>query len=260
MVENKKSELIHTNLLIAGDSHLQKALNPLDLISAKSICQTAEPYMVTYWKLKYLEKTYQCDTLILGFSHHNFSSFNDLKFIDNTWSNEMYKRTYLIEHFSDIDSKYYNKNDYYKTYFKEMCIYPNKNHFRFIGGFKNVGNKSVMDSEKAIKRHFYINGTLADVSTLQSAYLDSIYFFCKTNNVELILASSPTYIDYSKKIPQIYLNLFQEKKEEFKNRTIIIVDKYNSSYPKELYLNSDHLNLKGSKKYATEIKKVLNGN
>ena len=139
-----------TNIIIAGDSHPQKSINPKMFNSATSITQTAEPYVSTFWKLKYLLQDIQIDTLILGFSHHNLSAFNDLKFTNKTWSTEMYNRTYLTENFILLNSKLYDINAFYKTYFINMCIYPNTKHFKFMGGYENFDLNKIEDYNKAI--------------------------------------------------------------------------------------------------------------
>ena len=73
-------ELKHKNILIIGDSHTEKSLNPIFFHSAQNISQTAEPYILTFWKIKKIIKSYKPDTLIIGFSPHNISAFNDQKF------------------------------------------------------------------------------------------------------------------------------------------------------------------------------------
>jgi len=243
----------HTNILIAGDSHMQKAVVTSEFKDALSIAQTAEPYHVTYWKLKFLETTYTYDTLILGFSHHNFSSFNDLKFNDKIWSTEMYKRTYLTNRFEYLSAEYYSKNEFYKTYFERMCIYPNFNHFKFMGGYKNLDISKIQDSQTTIDRHFYIKGQEAEISNTQIAYLDSIYEFCNTNDIKLILTSSPVHIKYKNKIPAKYLVKYEAKKMEFNTLNILIIDQYKAKYRDDEYLNVDHVNSKGSKRFTREL-------
>jgi hypothetical protein len=254
IIAQKKIKIsTHTNILIAGDSHMQKAVVPTEFKNALSIAQTAEPYHVTYWKLKFLETIYSYDTLIVGFSHHNFSSFNDLKFSNKIWSTEMYKRTYLTNRFEYFSTSYYSKKEYYKTYFEHMCIYPNFSHFKFMGGYKNINLSKIEDYQKAINRHFYINGVEAETSQIQIAYLDSIYQFCTTNNIELILTSSPIHTLYRNKIPKEYVSLHTQKINEFKNQNVLVINQYQANYSDDEYLNTDHLNVKGAMRYTREL-------
>ena len=115
----QKPSLGSFNVLIAGDSHPLRSLNPELFKNAVNISQRGEPYVLTYWKLKKVLNNYLPDTLILGYSTHNLSSFNDLKFSEDKWSVEMFKRCYPIQELSDIDRKIdVDYKTYYKTFWK----------------------------------------------------------------------------------------------------------------------------------------------
>ena len=72
-----------SSTLIMGDSRTQYSLDPHLFPSANNISQTAEPYFLTYWKLKALIDLHEIDTVILGFAHQNISAFNDRKLSDD---------------------------------------------------------------------------------------------------------------------------------------------------------------------------------
>lgn len=245
------------NIVIAGDSHLQKSLNPNEFDSAISIAQTAEPYIATFWKLKYLLRKTKVDTLILGFSHHNISAFNDLKFTDKTWSKEMYERTYLIHNFQSLAPSLYNNTELYTTYFKNMCSYPNLSPFKFIGGYENFDKNKIDDYRKAINRHYYINGINAGVSETSLAYLDSIIDLTTYNNIKLVLTGSPVHKNYFTRIPTYISERYNKEKKRLETMDINIQDFSKTNYPDKYYLNSDHLNIAGSQKFSSELKKSL---
>ncbi len=258
IIEIQKKQLKRSvNVLLAGDSHMQKSVNPMGLTNAMSIAQTAEPYIATYWKLKYLESTIDYDTLVLSFAPHNFSSFNDLKFIHKTWSNEMYKRTYLTQKFSTLNSRYFNESEYYKTFFKQMCILPRQNHFQFIGAYKNKNKSNITQAKKAIARHFFIEGNPAQFSQLQANYLDSIYLHCKETNTELVLVTSPVHSNYQTNIPDNYSTLFEKKKAIYTDKGCIVLDKSLLAYPDNYFYNTDHLNTTGAEEFTLELFKSL---
>ena len=260
IISFQKSDLKITNIIIAGDSHPQKSINPKMFNSATSITQTAEPYVSTFWKLKYLLQDIQIDTLILGFSHHNLSAFNDLKFTNKTWSSEMYNRTYLTENFKLLNSKLYDINAFYKTYFINMCIYPNTKHFKFMGGYENFDLNKIEDYNKAIKRHYFINEQPAGISETAIAYLDSIANYCNYNKIALILTSSPVHQEYSKRVPEYIVDRYEKEKERLKKQHIQILDFTNAKYKDEYFLNSDHLNAEGSLKFTTQLIKLFKEN
>ncbi len=245
------------NIVIAGDSHLQKSLNPNDFVSAISIAQTAEPYIATYWKLKYLLNNTKFDTLILGFSHHNISAFNDLKFTDKTWSNEMYERTYLIHNFQSLEPSLYSNTELYTTYFKNMCSYPNLSPFKFIGGYENFNINKIDDYQKASNRHYYINGINAGISETSLAYLDSILYLTSSNNIKVVLTGSPVHNNYLTRIPTYISERYNKEKERLETMGVDIRDFSKTNYPDEYYLNADHLNIVGSQKFSSELKKSL---
>ena len=114
--------------MIVGDSHAAHALNPDLFISALNLSQGAEPYIITYWKLKATLDDVDPDTLIIGFNHYNISGVNDLKFFDDRLSSKMFERSYLIEDFGSIRNLI--KIDYLQYYI--FVCYP---HF-FIINFK----------------------------------------------------------------------------------------------------------------------------
>ena len=58
------------------------SLNPKLLYNTINISQGAEPYVLTYWKLKEILMLNKIDTLILGFAPHNISEYNDKKFLN----------------------------------------------------------------------------------------------------------------------------------------------------------------------------------
>lgn len=260
IISFQKSNLKITNLIIAGDSHPQKSINPNLFNSAISISQTAEPYISTFWKLKYLIQDTIVDTLILGFSHHNISAFNDLKFKHKPWNTEMYNRTYITQNFKLLNPELYEINEFYKTYFKNMCIYPNTEHFKFIGGYENFNLNKIEDYNKAIKRHYLINKKPAGISISSIAYLDSIANFCTDNNILLILISSPVHYEYSKRIPKYIVDRYEKEKNRLRQEDIQIWDFTNNKYSDEYFLNSDHLNAKGSLKFTTDLTKLLKQN
>jgi hypothetical protein len=89
IIKTKDNGWKNCHVLIAGDSHTEKAINPIFFFSAINISQDAEPYYITYWKLlKYLS-IHATDTIFVGFSYHNLSSFQDKKLSDKVWSEEM---------------------------------------------------------------------------------------------------------------------------------------------------------------------------
>ncbi len=255
---NQPIPVIKTNVLIAGDSHPQKSLNPEYFNNAQNISQAAEPYVLTYWKLKNIFHSYIPDTLIIGFAPHNISELNDLKFSNERWSSEMFKRSYPIEEFNKISNKIpIDFTTFYKTLLKQTAFYPKKNHINYIGNYSNNNNNNLSNSETAIKRHYYHKGIELNVSELAVNYLDSIVELCNSRKIELIMVSNPVHEQYLNNIPIAIMDHYADLTKKY-NINLIVFDKTGEIYPDSLYLNSDHLNETGAKKFTTELIKYLN--
>ena len=254
---NSKLPISETNIIIAGDSHTQKSLNPIRFNSAVNISQSAEPYVLTYWKLRYIFKHYRPDILLLGFGHHNISAFNDMKFWNEQWSSEMFRRSYLINSFGTINKIKIDYHDFYKIYFRQMCLFPHNNHFAFMGGYTNSDKSDLSDIESPIRRHYFFEKEELGVSETAVSYLDSILGLCERYEVIPILIGSPVHEEYFKLIPNIIKEKYKFEKERIKNNNVIFLDFTNDFYEDSFYLNADHINEKGSSRFTDAIIQIL---
>lgn len=242
-----------SNILIAGDSHPQRSLNPKYFHDAQNISQSAEPYVLTYWKLKKIVQSISPDTLIIGLAPHNISQFNDLKFSEQLWASEMFSRSYPIEEFSDISDKIdVDFPTYYKVLWKQTAFYPKRNHNPFVGRYENVEGSYITDIDDAVKRHYYLNGEALGVSDLAIEYLDSIVSLAKAKDITLIMVSNPVHEQYLNKIPDPIMQKFDALIERYSDQHLVF-DKTRSPYPDTLYLNADHLNESGAKRFTLEF-------
>ena len=245
------------NILIAGDSHTQKSLNPEYFVSAQNISQSAEPYVLTYWKLKKIFNSYIPDTLIIGFAPHNISQFNDFKFSNEKWSSEMFKRSYPIEEFDRISNIIsIDYTTYYKILLKQTALFPKTNHINYLGNYSTGTNNDLSDSETAINRHYYQKGIELNLSELAVNYLDSIVELCNINKIELVLVSSPVHKQYLNNIPLAIMDNYVDLTQKY-NINLIVFDYTKEVYPDSLFLNSDHLNENGAEMFTTELIKYL---
>lgn len=247
-----------SRILIAGDSHSEKSLNPSLFNSAQNISQPAEPYFLTFWKLKNILKYYSPDTLIVGFAHHNISAFNDLKVGNHSWADEMFKRSYTFHQFHQIDDHIHvDLLGFYKVLFNHTAFYPNRNHVHYIGKFQNNEGSNVSNWKSSIKRHYYANDSLPGISLTSLNYLDSIVSLGQIHNVQLVLSGSPVYKEYYNHIPKTIREEYEALKTRYSETTIIYDRTNDTSYSDSLLLDSDHLNAKGAKKYTTSLNHFL---
>jgi len=242
-----------SRILILGDSHTRRAIKPQLFESAVNISQQSEPYIISYWKLKHIVKYKKIDTILLSFSAHNISAFNDRKFEDEKWSSEMFERTYLINDFDDVGDMVIDTEEFYKTYFFKMLLYPNLNHFTFIGEYTNSNKSDYTDSEKVIGRHFYKDSLQLDVSKTAILFLNKIITLCKEHDIVPILISTPVHKDYFSKIPSNILEEYTKLEKGFLQQNIKVVNYSEHYYSNEFYYNSDHLNHKGATKFTNNL-------
>jgi len=257
---NSEIALNNTSILIMGDSHPQMSLNPKLFYSAQNISQPAEPYVLTFWKLKKIIRSNKPDTLILGFAPHNISAYNDLKFSNRDWSSEIFKRSYPIENLESIDHNIdVDYFDYYRTVWKEIGFYPKNDHFHFIGHYENSGYSNLTKWEASIKRHYFTNDSELGVSDVAISHMDSIVNLCNNKGITLILESNPIHKNYLDNIPTAIMNKYSLLKRKYENR-VIIIDETRKHYADTLYLNSDHLNKYGANKFSNEVISYLKQN
>lgn len=253
IISKQSLPLNQSKVLIMGDSHPQRSLNPKFFSNAVNISQPAEPYIITFWKLKTILKSIRPDTIIIGFAPHNISAYNDLKFSQPKWASEMFRRSYLIEEFNlisnEIEVDYYT---FYKTYMIQMGMYPKLNHINFIGSYKNNRESDVTDWEESIKRHYYFDGKQLGVSEVAVSHLDSMISLCKRNEITVVLASHPVHQYYLENIPNSTLQRFTEL-SNYLSKKAIVFDKTSDYYPDSLYFNPDHLNEIGSEVFTKEL-------
>ena len=257
---NSNKIKITNNTIIMGDSHAQKLFySKLISKSTRNIAQSAEPYVITYYKLKKILETNTFDTLVLAFCHHNISGFNDHKFTDKTWAYEMMERSYPITWQLIFTNEYpVDRSAYIGTIIEEMCYYPHKTHGRYIEKYSNLNNKKMKrDAKDATWRHYYYNKKNAGISTLSINYLKKMITLAKAHNIYTVLMTSPVHKSYFDLIPKNFKDKFEELKTEFQKQGIPVFDDSQFQYKDKYFLNSDHLNKKGSKLYSIRVKKEL---
>lgn len=253
LIKNQSLDLESGRVLIMGDSHPQKSLNPAFFESATNISQSAEPYVLTYWKLQKVLGAVQPDTLILGFSPHNISAFNDFKFSNKRWSEEMFKRSYTIENFSHLESKMpIDYMTYYKAIWKQVGFYPKKNHVKYIGEFVGGTSSDVSDWENNIDRHYYMDDHRLGVSKVATSYLDSIVMLCRSNGVVPVLVGSPLYGPYLSNIPDEILEEYDAISQKY-SRSGTVIKPNHEDYADSLFQDAEHLNELGAEKFTYEV-------
>jgi hypothetical protein len=255
---NTRPPKLNAKTIIMGDSHTMTAIDSRLLKSAQNISQTAEPYCVTYWKLKRLLKYNEIDTILLGYSFQNLSAFNDRKLSDSFWSDEVFDRIYSIISFDDLAPFDVNYMSYARAMVKNMLLYPKQMHEEYVGDFAE--RKVTLDTvhtnvQIAISRHYFENNKVLGESLHSIEYLDSIQDLSNKNNITLILINTPLHKQYRTLVPQQVLKFYETESKKLKRKNVLIVDYSTTELPTSDFADYDHLNAKGAQIFTGLIAK-----
>ncbi len=241
-------------ILITGDSHTRRGVNPRLFDSAQNISQSGEATYISYIKLKYVLSKMKIDTLLIGYGHHNVSGYNDKKLYDSRWASELFHRCYMFPKdllaIQDVQFDYF---EFAKIYFKNMCLYPNRKHLNFIGGFSTNRGNNLRTSKRAANRHYNENPKGFESSKSCIAYMDSIIQLCERNEVVPIVVGTPVINDYFKRIPRINRKIYRQEMAKLRRRGITVLDFTHDEYPDNYFKDSDHLNKRGANGFTKDL-------
>ncbi len=253
-----KIDLGDCETLIVGDSYLMRALDPEFFEHGRNICQGAEPYALTYWKLQtLLPKNPHVSTVLLGLAHHNISAYNDEKFIDPQWAEEMFKRSYTIGNPLTVETIAVDWRTYVDTVVRQMCLQPKEDHVHYMGKYSNSRQSDTSDLKRAIEGHFFYRGKNAGISAVMRRYLFKIIELCRARKVKIVLVVSPVRRRYLNAIPENFLKEFKGLRGELSQMGVPILAAGGLRLNSKEFLNIDHLNIFGAKKFSPIIARKL---
>lgn len=253
----KNPPVIKASTLIMGDSHIMTGIDPAKFHSALNISQSAEPYAATYFKLREIIKHNHIDTLILGFSAQNLSEFNDQKFTDQFWSDELFDRLYPITSWSDYNSYEINKMSFAKSLVKNMLLFPKLKHHAYLGKFLKKTGDIKTTKQKAngvINRHFYYDNNESIISQLCVQYMDSIFQTSRKCGIKLILINTPVHHTYRSLIPAEFAKHFKQLETKLKKQGVTIINLSELNLDDSHFTDFDHVNIRGAAKVTDEVK------
>lgn len=260
LLASKNPPQLDATTLIMGDSHIMMGLDPDQFYHAKNIAQEGEPYAATYFKLRELVKHNHIDTLILGFSIQNMAEFNDQKFTDRFWSDELFDRMYPIATWRDFKNYEINSMSFVRSWVKNMLLIPKQNHHPYIGKFTN--SKGTLSKLKqrphtAIKRHFYYHDKETKLSPLCKYYLDAIIGISNEYRIKIIFVNTPVHASYRNLVPLKFAEDFKQLNQLLIAKDIQVVDLSGMNLSDDCYKDYDHVNGKGAKIITKELIRQL---
>lgn len=253
---------LNATTLIMGDSHTLNGIDPSAFSNARNIASPNEPYLSTYFKLSYLHRLYKIDTILLGFSPHNISDFNEKKFIDPAMSRNLFEWMYPMTSIKQFQGVEFNKFSYARVLVKSMFLFPKKSHFYLRNFVKRTEklNQTQKTPMSTIKRHFSYRGKNSKISSLSIAYLDSIIQIAERNKIKIILVNMPLHARYRKLIPKDFQVGFEKHKVMLQQNGIQVIDYSEFQLADDYFMDYDHVNYKGAKVISSKLKKSISKN
>ncbi|SDH02714.1 hypothetical protein [Psychroflexus sediminis] len=244
------------NVIILGDSHSETGINDKLNVQLNNISQSSETYFFSYFKLKKIISVNKPSKIILGFSTHNLTFFQDEKTYALNGSDrykDLYPRYFLsldLNGFKQINKN--SKGDFYsitnlilKENIKEILKIKNG----YIGEYFDT-TKSNLDTvliNKKIKIHFYdIDQKVRRVSHVQIEYLNKIINLCEEKDIDFYLLNLPVYHKYKKQTPKKFIKVYNDLVSKLKSNNVNFLDYSSVILPKKYFYDGDHLNSFGA--------------
>jgi hypothetical protein len=143
---------------------------------------------------------------------------------------------------------------------REMMLYPQQPHGKLIGSYAPQQSKKMYRTfDLDIKRHFYSEDENAGVSDLAISMLKKMIKLAEEEGIVVYLLGTPVHHTYYRKIPDNFKSAYKNLKEELRNKdNVRILDYCTLRMKDKYYLNSDHLNHKGSAAFSKRLRKGIN--
>ncbi len=248
--------------IFLGDSHIEKAINDTMLTNSFNLAQNSESFYFSYYKLKKIAETYpSVKKVYLGYSYHSISSYYD-KFIDGENSSAISTRYFFLlpigEKIKMIIAYKKDLLSYFivliKNGFTDILSKTKPYEGFFANEYSNtLAIKSSMDRRLAFQ--FFTNDSLNDFSLKNIAYLSKIKNLCNEHNIALTLINVPVYKYYKSKVPEKFIEKFNELPIQLNIKLIDFGDLLKDE--KCFIPDGDHVSLKGAFITTKYFKKAI---
>ena len=263
-VVNRRTEVtealpVHARTIALGDSHIGCSVDPKVLTGSENIALAAEPYLLSWLKLRHIIAHHRVDTVILGFAPHNLSDKDHRKFHDNGWATErLLKRLYPLTTIGEAVQLPLYKQTYARTLFMNYCTVPHPTHITYIGHYSGLGAKYHADSAATYARHFMEkDSTVAPISAYGIACLDSIVALTTRDHIALYLVGAPLHASYRRNVPAEYKTRYADLSVRYADEGVHVIDRTALFQGDSLFANSDHLNGRGARRFTRELLQIL---
>jgi hypothetical protein len=269
-VRNRESQLLRIsddiNLVFAGDSYVECAVNDRLIDHSINIAQSGEAYLYSYAKIKaLLEHNSQIQKVYVGFSFGDLlmekekswvygSEFVTEKiqyynYLLDKSEKSLILRNNPIAYLSGL-TKSVNNN--FQAFVKSYSSENSRRIIKNFGGYKHlVRDKLNLDPELNLYKEQPVEKSL-----VQEKYLQMISEVCRQNSVELVLFSTPKYKSYNASIVVNIRQIWLEVRNSLPLDSLADFSAF--TLPDSCYGDLTHLNFKGAEVFSRYLNEKLN--
>lgn len=269
----------NTKTIILGDSQAQFAFNPACIKNSVNGAVVAEPLFYTYYKLRFIHHhNKQLENIILSFSPHNLSEFNEEKLYTSEDLLHFYDQYFMlldsngIKRIQKMNLPYIVSSAKYSwgvplEFYKYTHLWINimhskqtPQHYPFWGHYDSRDRSDIQMKRVRwiIGRHYYSGDQVAVESKIMLAYAEKMTRFCKQNHLQLWLVTPPLHKAYRQRIPPFFTHLLSTTVDHLVETHGIHYHDFSRMEIPELYFyDCDHLNAKGAELFSHKINQLL---
>jgi hypothetical protein len=269
-IRNRENQLLKisddVNLVFAGDSYVECAVNDRLIEHAINIAQSGEAYLYSYAKIKaLLEHNSQVRTVYIGFS------FGDLLMEkEKSWVFSSEFVTEKIQYYNyllDPSEKYLilksnpiaylsgltkSVNNNFQSFVKSYSSEDSNGSIKNFGGYKHlVRDKLNLDTELNLYKEQPV-----EKSPVQEKYLRMISEVCRQHSAKLVLFSTPKYKSYNANIDDNISQIWIQVRNSLSLDSLADFSAF--VLPDSCYGDLTHLNYKGAEVFSRFLNERLN--
>lgn len=252
---------VEARLIVFGDSHAKRGIDPNLLPDAGSWAQRAEPLVLTRLKVRRaFESAGKLETVVLSVSPHDLSSVEDSKFIDPDFAKNMLTRLYPLGDPSDLEPLPVDRRRWATVLFHNLWVVPRRDHSSRYRGVGYLGARSRLaraDVDEVLRRHYTYDEAPAGVSAVAVRSVFEIAELCARRGARLVVVSLPLHPAYLKGMPAEPRARHAAVLKRLAETGVVVVDFTTLHLGAGAYADYDHLSYGGAARVSAMLRDTL---
>jgi len=251
------------NIVFAGDSNVEGAVNDSLISNSINIAQSGEAYLYTYVKLRnLLQYNSQINTVYIGFSFQNLIKSTEERWLfqDQFVIEKIKNYNYLLGNMEKSLIMKHNPIAYLKG--SVECILSNfpvilksysstgiKDKIINFGGYEYNSRYKLQED---IKMNSF-SGQIFEKGPLQEKYLKMISDMCRQKSIKVVLFNTPKHKYFATRFDKETQNSWISLRKSLSQDSLLDLSMF--TLPDSCFFDMDHLNCKGAaifSKYLNE--------